>query len=117
MPTPYTRAFFDVGKEPWILSLPDMKGRYHLMTMLNGWTDVFKVPGTPTTGTGAQRYAVTGLRWTDTLPLLRRVEGDQRSVLSGEHALPFCALFLASLIRTSIYEFLASARAEVTRSV
>src|SRR5690348_10454494 len=26
--TLYTTAFFDVGKEPWVLSIPDMKGRY-----------------------------------------------------------------------------------------
>ena len=26
--TLYTTSFFDVGKEPWVLSIPDMKGRY-----------------------------------------------------------------------------------------
>jgi hypothetical protein len=26
--TLYTTSFFDVGKEPWVLSLPDMKDRY-----------------------------------------------------------------------------------------
>ncbi len=26
--TLYTTAFFDVGKEPWVLSIPDMNGRY-----------------------------------------------------------------------------------------
>ena len=58
--TLYESAFFDVGKEPWVLSLPDMKGRYFLMPLLDGWTDVFQVPGTRTTGTGAQTYAITG---------------------------------------------------------
>ncbi|HLK86461.1 MAG TPA: DUF1254 domain-containing protein [Candidatus Binataceae bacterium] len=66
--TLYTTAFFDVGKEPWILSLPDMKGRYYLMPMLDGWTDVFQVPGKRTTGTGAQIYAITGPGWSGTLP-------------------------------------------------
>jgi hypothetical protein len=33
--TLYTTAFFDVGKEPWVLSLPDMNGRYFLMPMLD----------------------------------------------------------------------------------
>ena len=28
--TLYTTSFFDVGKEPWVLSIPDMKGRYFL---------------------------------------------------------------------------------------
>jgi hypothetical protein len=66
--TLYTTAFFDVGKEPWVLGIPDMKGRYFLMPMLDGWTDVFQVPGTRTTGTGAQTYAITGPGWTGTLP-------------------------------------------------
>ncbi len=48
--TLYTTSFFDVGDEPWVLSVPDMKGRYFLLPLLSGWTDVFNVPGTRTTG-------------------------------------------------------------------
>ncbi|MBR0784128.1 DUF1254 domain-containing protein [Bradyrhizobium iriomotense] len=66
--TLYTTAFFDVGKEPWVLSLPDMKGRYALFPMLDGWTTVFQVPGKRTTGTAAQTYAITGPGWKGTLP-------------------------------------------------
>jgi hypothetical protein len=66
--TLYTTAFFDVGKEPWVLSLPDMKDRYFLMPMLDGWTTVFQAPGKRTTGTGAQTYAITGPGWSGTLP-------------------------------------------------
>jgi hypothetical protein len=66
--TLYTTAFFDVGKEPWVLSIPDMKGRYFLMPMLDGWTNVFQVPGKRTTGTGPQTYAITGPGWTGSLP-------------------------------------------------
>lgn len=66
--TLYTTAFFDVGKEPWVLSVPDMNGRYALFPMLDGWTNVFQVPGKRTTGTGAQTYAVTGPGWKGTLP-------------------------------------------------
>ncbi|MBS0641866.1 MAG: DUF1254 domain-containing protein [Proteobacteria bacterium] len=66
--TLYTTAWVDLGKEPWVLSLPDMKGRYYLFPMLDGWTTVFQVPGTRTTGTGAQTYAITGPGWTGTLP-------------------------------------------------
>ncbi|MCA0245857.1 MAG: DUF1254 domain-containing protein [Proteobacteria bacterium] len=66
--TLYTTAWIDVGKEPWVLSIPDMKGRYFLFPMLDGWTNVFQVPGTRTTGTGAQAYAITGPGWTGTLP-------------------------------------------------
>lgn len=66
--TLYTIAWADVGKEPWVLSLPDMKGRYYLFPLLDGWTTVFQSPGSRTTGTGAQTYAITGPGWTGTLP-------------------------------------------------
>ncbi|WP_406600850.1 DUF1254 domain-containing protein [Microvirga rosea] len=66
--TLYTTAFVDVGQEPWVLGLPDMKDRYYLMPMLDGWTTVFQVPGKRTTGTGPQTYAITGPGWTGTLP-------------------------------------------------
>ena len=45
--TLYTTAFFDVGDEPWVLSVPDMKGRYFLLPFLDGWTNVFARPGKP----------------------------------------------------------------------
>ncbi len=66
--TLYTSAWVDVSKEPWVLSIPDMKGRYFLFPMLSGWTNVFQVPGKRTTGTKAQTYAITGPGWTGTLP-------------------------------------------------
>jgi hypothetical protein len=66
--TLYTTAFIDVGKEPWVLSIPDAHDRYYLFPMLDAWTDVFQVPGKRTTGTGAQKYAITGPRWKGSLP-------------------------------------------------
>ena len=66
--TLYSSAFLDVTKEPYVLSLPDEAGRYYLMPMLSGWTDVFQVPGKRTTGTKPQTYAITGPDWKGTLP-------------------------------------------------
>ena len=66
--TLYTTAFFDVGDEPWVISLPDMNGRYALFPLLDGWTTVFDVPGKRTTGTGAQTFVVTGPGWEGTVP-------------------------------------------------
>ena len=48
--------------------LPDMKGRYFLLPLLSGWTDVFQVPGTRTTGTQAQTFLITGPGWSGTVP-------------------------------------------------
>ncbi|TDZ92696.1 hypothetical protein CCUG62472_03304 [Mycobacteroides salmoniphilum] len=66
--TLYTNAFADVSKEPYVLTLPEANGRYYLFPMLDGWTDVFEVPGKRTTGTGAQTYVITGPGWKGTLP-------------------------------------------------
>lgn len=66
--TLYSTAWLDLSKEPYILSLPDEDDRYYLMPMLSGWTDVFEVPGKRTTGTKAQKYAITGPNWSGKLP-------------------------------------------------
>ena len=66
--TLYTTTWLNVKDEPWILSLPEANGRYYLFPMLDGWTDVFQVPGKRTTGTGPQKYAITGPNWNGDLP-------------------------------------------------
>lgn len=66
--TLYTTAWIDVGAEPWVLCLPDAQDRYYLFPMLDGWTNVFQVPGKRTTGTGPQKYAITGPSWKGELP-------------------------------------------------
>jgi hypothetical protein len=66
--TLYTTSFFDVGDEPWVLSVPDMKGRYFLLPFLDGWTNVFAVPGSRTTGRQAQTFAITGPGWSGAVP-------------------------------------------------
>ena len=66
--TLHTLIWLDVSREPWVLSLPDMQGRYCLFPMLDGWTTVFGAPGTRTTGTGPQKLAITGPGWKGKLP-------------------------------------------------
>ena len=66
--TLYTTAWFDVDKEPWVISVPDMGDRYFLLPMLDGWTNVFASPGTRTTGGTAQTFAITGPNWHGALP-------------------------------------------------
>lgn len=67
--TLYSLAWVNVSKEPYVLSIPEAKGRYYLMPMLDGWTNVFEDPGKRTTGTGPQTYAITGPGWKGVLPL------------------------------------------------
>ncbi len=66
--TLYSAAWLDLTIEPYVLSLPAEGSRYYLMPMLSGWTNVFADPGTRTTGTGAQTYAITGPGWKGALP-------------------------------------------------
>jgi hypothetical protein len=66
--TLYTTAFLDVGQEPWVLDQPDFGDRYFLLPMLDGWTEVFAVPGSRTTGGGAKTFLITGPGWTGTVP-------------------------------------------------
>lgn len=66
--TLYSSAWLGVGKEPYVLSIPEEKSRYFLMPMLSGWTDVFEVPGKRTAGTNAQKYVITGPGWKGDVP-------------------------------------------------
>ncbi len=66
--TLYSFAWLDLSREPYILSLPDEKGRYYLMEMLDAWTNVFAAPGRRTTGTKAQKFVITGPGWRGTIP-------------------------------------------------
>ncbi|MFN4144053.1 DUF1254 domain-containing protein [Aestuariivirga sp.] len=66
--TLYTTAFFDVGDEPWVLEQPDMGDRYFLLPMLSGWTDVFAVPGTRTTGGARKTFLISGPGWSGAVP-------------------------------------------------
>jgi len=66
--TLYSSACLDLSKEPMVLSVPDTKGRYYLMPMIDAWTNIFASPGKRTTGTRAGHFAITGPGWTGTLP-------------------------------------------------
>jgi len=66
--TLYSSAFLDLAAEPIVLSVPDTRGRYYLMPILDAWTNVFASPGKRTTGTKAGNFAITGPDWKGTLP-------------------------------------------------
>jgi hypothetical protein len=66
--TLYSIAWLDITKEPIIMSIPDSKGRYYLMPMLDMWSDVFASPGWRTSGTGVQHYAIVTQSFTGQLP-------------------------------------------------
>lgn len=66
--TLYSILWFDVSKEPYILSIAGTGGRYFMMPILDMWTDVIASPGSRTSGTGPANYAIVGPNWKGTLP-------------------------------------------------
>ncbi|MGH9480674.1 MAG: DUF1254 domain-containing protein [Terriglobales bacterium] len=66
--TLYSVLWFDVSREPLLIEVPDSGGRYYLLQMLDLWSDVFAAPGKRTTGTAAQRLALTAPGWQGQLP-------------------------------------------------
>jgi hypothetical protein len=66
--TLYSSAWFDLSKEPIVMSVPDTGGRYYLLPLMDAWTNIFASPGKRTTGTKAGHFAITGPGWSGTLP-------------------------------------------------
>jgi hypothetical protein len=66
--TLYSFAWLDLSRGPYVLHLPDAHGRFYLVPILDGWSEVIGNPGTRTTGDKAGDYAITGPQWTGVLP-------------------------------------------------
>jgi len=66
--TLYSLAWFDVSKEPQVLSISDTGGRYYMLPMLDMWTDIIAAPGSRTSGTKAANFAIVGPTWRGSLP-------------------------------------------------
>jgi hypothetical protein len=56
--TLYSPAWVDLNHGPVVLRVADTGGRYFMLPMLDMWTEVFANPGSRTTGTGPQAYAI-----------------------------------------------------------
>jgi hypothetical protein len=66
--TLYSSAFLDLSKEPLVLSVPEMHGRYYLLPLMDAWTNVFATPGTRTRGGTAANFVIAGPDWRGAVP-------------------------------------------------
>jgi len=66
--TLYSVAWVNLSNGPMVLHVPDYKGRYFLMPMLDMWTNVFQSPGTRTGYGKGGNFAIVGPGWSGTLP-------------------------------------------------
>jgi hypothetical protein len=66
--TLYAIGWLDLSKEPQVLHVPDMAGRYYSIEFVDPWNNVFAYVGRRTTGTLAGDYLVIGPGWQGTVP-------------------------------------------------
>jgi len=66
--TQYSVTWFDVADEPYVLKIPDAKGRYYTYQFIDAWTNNFHYASTRTMGSQKQAYALVAPGWKGALP-------------------------------------------------
>ena len=66
--TQYSVTWFDSTEAPYILHLPDAKGRYYTFQFIDAWTNNFHYASTRTMGSQEQNYALVAPGWKGKLP-------------------------------------------------
>ncbi len=66
--TQYSVTWFDSSKEPYVLHIPDAKGRYYTYQFIDAFTNNFHYASTRTMGSQDQNYALVAPGWKGKLP-------------------------------------------------
>jgi hypothetical protein len=66
--TLYTVIWYDSSEEPYVLHLPDTKGRYYTFQFIDAWTNNYRYASTRTMGSQDQDYALVAPGWKGKLP-------------------------------------------------
>jgi len=64
----YSQAWLDLSKGPVVLTVPDTKGRYYLLALLDAYTNVVSSIGKRTTGTEKRQFAIVGPGFKGAIP-------------------------------------------------
>jgi len=64
----YSQAWLDLSREPVVVTIPDPRGHYYLIALLDAWTNVAGSFGKRTMGDEKVDLAIVGPRWKGTLP-------------------------------------------------
>lgn len=73
----YSAAWYDVSREPLIVTVPDAGKRYYGLQLMEMYSDIFGYVGLRATGNKAGTYAVVGPDWKGNLP--KGIDGTLRS--------------------------------------
>jgi len=80
--TVYGFGFMDLGGEPVILTVPNSKGRYYVVEILDAYTNAFAYAGGVATGYDGGTFALIAPGWKGTLPAgVRRIDSPTRWVV------------------------------------
>ena len=66
--TQYSVTWYDSSEEPYVLHLPDAKGRYYTYQFIDAWTNNYHYASTRTMGSQKQNYALVAPGWKGKLP-------------------------------------------------
>ena len=66
--TQYSVTWFDSSEQPYVLHIPESKGRYYTYQFIDAWTNNFHYASTRTMGSQDQSYALVSPGWKGKLP-------------------------------------------------
>jgi len=64
----YSTAWLNLAQDPVVLTVPETSNRYFVGGLVEGWSNIFGVVGSRTTGHQMQRFFITGPQWQGATP-------------------------------------------------
>jgi hypothetical protein len=116
--TTYTVAQLNLAAGPLVIDVPDTRGRYYVLQLLDAYSNTFRYVGRRTTGTGAGSYALVPPAFSGALPPgVRRITSPTplvwllgRTLVQGAADLPSVTELMRGYRVTPLAEWSAGAR-------